>query len=180
MGLRDNKCRRFERIANLECLIVDVGSHSVSPCKVFTHFSKEELQTRQPTCCKMNPLIRYYLQTRILVEILDSNDHSPAFTQPLYQFYVSENDAVGVRRQLVGGVTAQDADMAENARVTYHITSPNTEGLFDIPQVRLGMGSLAFLVDQTSLFHDRFQSKCPVCFQDTCYDFEPFSYLWRR
>ena len=50
----------------------------------------------------------------------------------MYRFYVAENDAVGVRRQLIGTVTAQDADYGENGQVSYHISSRSSLALFDI------------------------------------------------
>ena len=71
-------------------------------------------------------------QTRVVIHIIDSNNNSPVFTQQVYQLYVTENDAVGPRRQVVGSVTARDADFGQNGRVTYHITSAKSLMLFDI------------------------------------------------
>lgn len=71
-------------------------------------------------------------QTRVVIHIIDSNNHSPVFKQPVYRLYVTENDAAGPLRQSVGSLTARDADFGQNGRVTYHITSTKSLMLFDI------------------------------------------------
>uniref|UniRef100_A0A8C4CDD4 Cadherin domain-containing protein n=1 Tax=Denticeps clupeoides TaxID=299321 RepID=A0A8C4CDD4_9TELE len=54
----------------------------------------------------------------ISVIVSDVNDNSPEFSLPAYTFYVQENNVPG---QLLFSVSASDADVNENAQVTYHI-----------------------------------------------------------
>lgn len=55
---------------------------------------------------------------RVIVNVEDSNDHSPYFTSPLYEALVFESAAVG---SAVLQVTALDKDKGENAELIYTI-----------------------------------------------------------
>ncbi|NXD74408.1 PCDB4 protein, partial [Eolophus roseicapillus] len=56
------------------------------------------------------------------VDISDVNDNAPVFSQASYTMYVSENNVPTV---LVGTVSAVDADMGHNAKVTYSLVPTN-------------------------------------------------------
>uniref|UniRef100_A0A3B4GPT7 Cadherin domain-containing protein n=1 Tax=Pundamilia nyererei TaxID=303518 RepID=A0A3B4GPT7_9CICH len=68
---------------------------------------------------------------QILITVLDANDNSPVFTQPIYKASIRENSAVGTT---VMRVTATDADHGSNGRITYSISSilDNARGLFEV------------------------------------------------
>ncbi|XP_051486845.1 protocadherin beta-15-like [Apus apus] len=53
------------------------------------------------------------------VDISDVNDNAPVFNQTSYTMYVRENN---VPTALVGAVSASDADVGPNAKVTYFLT----------------------------------------------------------
>lgn len=55
---------------------------------------------------------------RVIINVEDSNDHSPYFTSPLYEASVFESAAVG---SAVLQVTALDKDKGENAELIYTI-----------------------------------------------------------
>ncbi|XP_070605726.1 protocadherin Fat 3 isoform X2 [Erythrolamprus reginae] len=69
---------------------------------------------------------------RIIVNVEDSNDHSPYFTSPLYEASVFESAAVG---SAVLQVTALDKDKGENAELMYTIEAGNTGNTFRIEPV---------------------------------------------
>ncbi|NXO88212.1 PCDBD protein, partial [Sitta europaea] len=54
------------------------------------------------------------------VDISDVNDNAPVFNQSSYTMYVRENNAPAV---LVGAVSAADADVGLNAKVTYSLAA---------------------------------------------------------
>ncbi|XP_065705048.1 protocadherin beta-15-like [Patagioenas fasciata] len=54
------------------------------------------------------------------VDISDVNDNAPVFNQTLYVMYVHENNVPTV---LVGAVSAADADVGPNAKVTYSLVT---------------------------------------------------------
>ncbi|EDO35413.1 predicted protein, partial [Nematostella vectensis] len=57
----------------------------------------------------------------VLVTVADNNDNSPKFPALHYVFDIAEDAAVGAS---IGTVSASDADIGENARLTYSIVSP--------------------------------------------------------
>ncbi|XP_060090931.1 protocadherin Fat 3 isoform X1 [Heteronotia binoei] len=69
---------------------------------------------------------------RVIVNVEDSNDHSPYFTSPLYEASVFESAAIG---SAVLQVTALDKDKGENAELIYSIESGNTGNTFKIEPV---------------------------------------------
>ncbi|XP_078514538.1 protocadherin Fat 3 isoform X1 [Lissotriton helveticus] len=76
---------------------------------------------------------------RIIINVEDSNDHSPYFTSPLYETSVFESAAVG---SAVVQVTALDKDKGENAELIYSIEAGNTGNTFKMEPV-LGIIILA-------------------------------------
>ncbi|XP_026535721.1 protocadherin Fat 3 isoform X3 [Notechis scutatus] len=69
---------------------------------------------------------------RIIVNVEDSNDHSPYFTSPLYEASVFESAAIG---SAVLQVTALDKDKGENAELMYTIEAGNTGNTFRIEPI---------------------------------------------
>lgn len=61
--------------------------------------------------------------TKVLLEVLDSNDNDPVFSSDSYQFQIEENLRRGTS---VGRVTAVDADLGQNAAVRYSLIPGNS------------------------------------------------------
>ena len=74
----------------------------------------------------------------IEVNIRDVNDNAPIFEPKVYNEVVSEEDPLGTP---VVTVTAKDRDENENARVTYAISSGNSDGTFSIIS-QMGQGHI--------------------------------------
>lgn len=62
--------------------------------------------------------------TDVVVDIININDNGPDFNQPLYNFNVSENAAVGT---LVGRIEAFDKDLGAFGEITYHLIGENSK-----------------------------------------------------
>ena len=75
------------------------------------------------------------MQAPLEIKLIDTNNHSPQFSEPVYYFRVMENDLSGQLGQVVGTVGATDRDAGDNGRVTYHLTSRNAQGRFKIVEV---------------------------------------------
>ncbi|XP_071495031.1 protocadherin Fat 1-like [Diadema antillarum] len=69
---------------------------------------------------------------RVVVNVLDSNDHVPEFSAESYEGKVYETAAVGTR---VVDVYAFDRDQGSNAELTYSIVQGNTGQAFDIDPI---------------------------------------------
>ncbi|XP_066506287.1 protocadherin alpha-C2-like isoform X2 [Hoplias malabaricus] len=65
-------------------------------------------------------------QKTIQVDVADVNDNPPRFEQTSYTVYVTENNAPGAS---LCTVKAQDADVNENARITYTVLTDNNHGI---------------------------------------------------
>uniref|UniRef100_A0AAY4BDK9 Protocadherin gamma-C3 n=1 Tax=Denticeps clupeoides TaxID=299321 RepID=A0AAY4BDK9_9TELE len=65
-------------------------------------------------------------QKTIQVDVADVNDNPPHFEQTSYTVYVMENNAPGAS---LCTVRAQDADVNENARITYTVLNDNNHGI---------------------------------------------------
>uniref|UniRef100_A0A663EHS2 Cadherin domain-containing protein n=1 Tax=Aquila chrysaetos chrysaetos TaxID=223781 RepID=A0A663EHS2_AQUCH len=83
----------------------------------------------------------------VIINVEDSNDHSPYFTSPLYEALVFESAAVG---SAVLQVTALDKDKGENAELIYSIEAGNTGNTFKIEPV-LGIITLLKEPDLTTM-----------------------------
>jgi hypothetical protein len=66
---------------------------------------------------------------QLVVTVLDINDNSPSFSEPIYTMDVSEGAAVG---ETVLVVSASDRDAGNNAVVLYSIISDSSGGLFSL------------------------------------------------
>ncbi|XP_059157764.1 protocadherin-9-like [Physella acuta] len=68
----------------------------------------------------------------VLINVTDINDNVPSFSENVYEFSVSEEARVG---SVVGTVTATDADLGDNAEITYELNpgkTPQVDALFYI------------------------------------------------
>lgn len=65
-------------------------------------------------------------QKTIQVDVADVNDNPPRFEQTSYTVYVTENNAPGAS---LCTVMATDADVNENARITYTVLTDNNHGI---------------------------------------------------
>ncbi|XP_063341262.1 protocadherin alpha-C2-like [Pelmatolapia mariae] len=65
-------------------------------------------------------------QKTIQVDVADVNDNPPRFEQTSYTVYVAENNAPGAS---LCTVKARDADIKENARITYTVLNDNNHGI---------------------------------------------------
>ncbi|XP_075923658.1 protocadherin Fat 1-like isoform X2 [Petromyzon marinus] len=84
---------------------------------------------------------------RVLITVLDANDHAPEFTLRTYQGRVFESALPG---SAVLQVTARDRDTGDNARLSYAIESGNTGGAFSMDPA-LGIVSVARELDRARL-----------------------------
>ncbi|XP_061408146.1 LOW QUALITY PROTEIN: protocadherin Fat 1-like [Lethenteron reissneri] len=84
---------------------------------------------------------------RVLITVLDANDHTPEFTLRTYQGRVFESALPG---SAVLQVTARDRDTGDNARLSYAIESGNTGGAFSVDPA-LGIVSVARELDRARL-----------------------------
>uniref|UniRef100_UPI003AADD92D protocadherin alpha-3-like n=1 Tax=Centroberyx gerrardi TaxID=166262 RepID=UPI003AADD92D len=62
----------------------------------------------------------------ITVHVSDVNDNAPHFSEPFINIYVKENSQVGT---IIKTVTAVDADISENAQVSYSFLDSNSNSL---------------------------------------------------
>ncbi|XP_026886474.1 LOW QUALITY PROTEIN: protocadherin alpha-C2-like [Electrophorus electricus] len=65
-------------------------------------------------------------QKTIQVDVADVNDNPPRFEQTSYTVYVTENNAPGAS---LCTIKALDADVNENARITYTVLNDNNHGI---------------------------------------------------
>lgn len=81
--------------------------------------------------------------TRVTIDVLDHNDHSPVFLTEEFQGRVFETAAIGTS---VIQVLAMDQDKGHNAELTYSILSGNFTYLFNLSLLI----ATKFLVQKTS------------------------------
>ncbi|XP_041931116.1 protocadherin-10b isoform X2 [Alosa alosa] len=62
----------------------------------------------------------------IKVQVSDENDNAPAFTQPIYDVYVTENNVPGA---YIHAVNAIDPDIGRNAHLNYSILECDIQGM---------------------------------------------------
>ncbi|KAL2077724.1 hypothetical protein ACEWY4_027228 [Coilia grayii] len=62
----------------------------------------------------------------IKVQVSDENDNAPAFTQPIYDVYVTENNVPGA---YIHAVSAIDPDIGRNAHLNYSILECDIQGM---------------------------------------------------
>ena len=72
----------------------------------------------------------YWVRQMLVVEVTDVDDNVPLFGVTLYNFTVAENNRRG---QIIGRVSASDADEGPNARVTYSLGADSeSSAWFDV------------------------------------------------
>ncbi|XP_010898913.4 protocadherin Fat 4 isoform X1 [Esox lucius] len=71
--------------------------------------------------------LRSDTQATVTVNVIDTQDNPPVFSQSLYSFVMFENVAVGT---VIGAVSATTVDL--NTNITYLITSGDHRGLFTV------------------------------------------------
>ncbi|XP_023674182.1 protocadherin-10b isoform X4 [Paramormyrops kingsleyae] len=62
----------------------------------------------------------------IKVQVSDENDNAPAFTQPAFDVYVTENNVPGA---YIYAVSASDPDVGQNALISYSIVECDIQGM---------------------------------------------------
>ncbi|XP_050393418.1 protocadherin Fat 1 isoform X2 [Patella vulgata] len=67
-------------------------------------------------------------ETMVTVNIRDTNDNSPVFSQTIFDFYIPENVT---SRLDIGSVTATDADEGPNSKLVYRLSGTNSH-IFNI------------------------------------------------
>ncbi|XP_052471130.1 protocadherin-10-like isoform X1 [Carassius gibelio] len=70
----------------------------------------------------------------IKVHVSDENDNAPAFTQPIYDVYVTENNVPGA---YIYAVSAVDPDVGQNAYITYSIVECEIQGMSVVTYVSI-------------------------------------------
>lgn len=86
-----------------------------------------------------------YDYTTVWVNLKDSNDNAPKFTQQRYTSSTYEGNSRGT---YVAQVIATDLDTGENGRVTYSITSGNTHNAFVIDPPETGIVKTNIILDR--------------------------------
>ena len=98
----------------------------------------------------------YEATVHVIIEVTDSNDHSPVFTSQSYDFFVVVNTT---NRESVGRVEAVDKkDDGANARVRYETVSGNGSSLFNIDSDS-GNVTVAGSINRLGVFHIQVRAK---------------------
>ena len=92
----------------------------------------------------------------VSVNVLDSNDNKPQFSQNAYEFDVAENEESGT---IVGKVNAFDEDSQENGEITYRKIVSGNSPLVNSFDVEATNGNI-LLTDNSYLDREQVQSKC--------------------
>ena len=88
---------------------------------------REEIATHTLTVGvkdRLSPVLTDY--ARLLVTVLDHNDHAPLFATAQYNVTVDDTTAVGAE---IAVLTALDRDQGDNGRLVYSIVSGEGEGI---------------------------------------------------
>ncbi|XP_064546558.1 cadherin-related tumor suppressor [Drosophila montana] len=70
-----------------------------------------------------------YTETDIIIQVDDTNDNPPVFEESVYSFDIPENAPRGYQ---VGEIVAKDADLAQNAQVSYAVVSDWANDVFSL------------------------------------------------
>ncbi|TDG46679.1 hypothetical protein AWZ03_006859 [Drosophila navojoa] len=70
-----------------------------------------------------------YTETDVIVQVDDTNDNPPIFEETVYSFDIPENAPRGYH---VGEIVAKDADLAQNAQVSYAVVSDWANDVFSL------------------------------------------------
>lgn len=104
-----------------------------------------------------NPYSPFFEETvHVMIEVTDTNDHSPVFKSSSYNFFAVISTPTG---ETVGRVEAiDDKDDGMNARVRYDVVSGNGSSLFNIDG-GTGNVTIAGSVDTLGLFYLQVRAK---------------------
>ncbi|XP_060667097.1 LOW QUALITY PROTEIN: cadherin-related tumor suppressor [Drosophila nasuta] len=90
-----------------------------------------------------------YTETDIVIQVDDTNDNPPVFDESIYSFDIPENAPRGYQ---VGEIVAKDADLAQNAQVSYSVISDWGNDVFSLnPQT--GTLTLTAKLDYEEIQH---------------------------
>ncbi|ALC39766.1 ft [Drosophila busckii] len=90
-----------------------------------------------------------YTETNVIINVDDTNDNAPVFEETVYSFDIPENAPRGYQ---VGEVVAKDADLNQNAQVSYAVLSDWGNDVFSLnPQT--GMLTLTGRLDYEEVQH---------------------------
>jgi hypothetical protein len=84
----------------------------ISVAKRLSPETEFDLQIMAQDCCGLSNNIS------LLVQVIDVNDHAPAFRRPWYTYDLAEGTYMG---WVLGWLHASDADFGQNAQVNYYI-----------------------------------------------------------
>ncbi|XP_058820979.1 cadherin-related tumor suppressor [Topomyia yanbarensis] len=88
-------------------------------------------------------------ETTVTVQVTDTNDNPPSFSEPAYSFDIPENAPRGFQ---VGIISASDPDLGTNAAVTYSVISDWANDVFSLnPQT--GIFTLTARLDYEEVQH---------------------------
>ncbi|XP_034473872.1 cadherin-related tumor suppressor [Drosophila innubila] len=90
-----------------------------------------------------------YTETNVVIQVEDTNDNPPVFEETVYSFDIPENAPRGYQ---VGEIVAKDADLAQNAQVSYSVVSDWGNDVFSLnPQT--GTLTLTAKLDYEEIQH---------------------------
>ncbi|KAH8260379.1 hypothetical protein KR026_010588 [Drosophila bipectinata] len=84
-----------------------------------------------------------YTETYATIEVSDTNDNPPVFEETVYSFDIPENAPRGYQ---VGEILARDADLGQNAQVSYGVFSDWASDIFSL-NPETGMLTLTSILD---------------------------------
>ncbi|KAI8798662.1 protocadherin-7 [Biomphalaria glabrata] len=80
----------------------------------------------------------------VMVSVLDVNDNSPIFIQPLFNFSIWETTTVA---SVVGSINATDSDAGENGRVSYQFSSLTSSKVLQLFALNADTGAVSVKSD---------------------------------
>ncbi|CAH0714682.1 unnamed protein product, partial [Brenthis ino] len=86
-----------------------------------------------------------YGYCKVIINLIDQNDHAPRFTQQLYTANVLEGNTKG---EFVVQLAAKDGDRGVNARILYHIVDGNHDNAFIIEPAFSGSVKTNIVLDR--------------------------------
>lgn len=145
--LSDTNMSRISEYANMGAVVAhvavedkDTGRNGLVTCSITSgYFQLQRLDVNEYKVIVQNPLDRELISEHYVsiycrdvgsppldsrasfkVEVLDENDHSPKFTNEIYNASITENNNLDA---VILQVNAGDLDSGINARITYHLHS---------------------------------------------------------
>lgn len=102
--------------------------------------------TRRLTLKARNLYPPFYLaRTKLIIRVLDANDHQPVFSSIVYQAYVESIAAIGYLVTIVSA--SDDYDVGQNANIMYSVISGNGSNIFmlDGGRIKVKAGLQSFV-----------------------------------